>query len=417
MHISEIGQKSGIEARKVGRVLRILASKHIFREVSDNVFANNRLSIQLLSSNPLSSLGLHLSLVSRSQPDCLAYCFAHEISSELFDVTTLSLQTLFRKRTTADLGVPVLLSVARFARQGFWCCTRDADKIQNGGLATERGSGAMKGCQLPFGLEVEAAIGLFHVHAHKDECFFRYATSFIPGAGVVAGEILESLWSTLNSISPTARTATLVHRAEMLDDHAADSNHKKMLGMVSTLCKSHRRAVDMLEHAQSYYKSLTIQGGPIAVDRWKQDIESAERSRPFDITAMDIYAAKLESTPVYRHAASDTRNFHKLFDVTSESLSHGNSKPWSLVPWLGHHSGSYPRLVYSTRTPDEQTLPLTIGLAHQDPPLFASEIKFEVTEWSHQTARWKFRVQNNMQGTRPLRQAGYGRLETNGARG
>ncbi|KAF8801026.1 hypothetical protein BYT27DRAFT_7227064 [Phlegmacium glaucopus] len=162
------------------------------------------------------------------------------------------------------------------------------------------------GCQLPFGLEVEAAIGLFHVHAHKDECFFRYATSFIPGAGVVAGEILESLWSTLNSISPTARTATLVHRAEMLDDHAADSNHKKMLGMVSTLCKSHRRAVDMLEHAQSYYKSLTIQGIPIAVDRWKQDIESAEWSRPFDITAMDIYAAKLESTPVYRHAASDT---------------------------------------------------------------------------------------------------------------
>ncbi|KAF8815454.1 hypothetical protein BYT27DRAFT_7008034, partial [Phlegmacium glaucopus] len=109
-------------------------------------------------------------------------------------------------------------------------------------------------------------------------------------------EILESLWSTLNSISPTARTATLAHWAEMLDDHAADSNHKKMLGMVSTLCKSHRRAVDMLEHAQSYYKSLTIQGGPIAVDRWKQDIESAERSWPFDITAMDIYAAKLEST-------------------------------------------------------------------------------------------------------------------------
>ncbi|KAF8813212.1 hypothetical protein BYT27DRAFT_7207116 [Phlegmacium glaucopus] len=63
---------------------------------------------------------------------------------ELFDVTTLSLQTLFRKRTTADLGVPVLLSVARFARWGFWCCTRDADKIQNGVLATERGSGAMK---------------------------------------------------------------------------------------------------------------------------------------------------------------------------------------------------------------------------------------------------------------------------------
>ncbi|KAF8812647.1 hypothetical protein BYT27DRAFT_7251577 [Phlegmacium glaucopus] len=65
---------------------------------------------------------------------------------------------------------------------------------------------------LQFSLEVEAAIGLFHVHAHKDKYFFRYATSFIPGAGVVAGEILESLWSSLNSISPTARTATLAHQ-------------------------------------------------------------------------------------------------------------------------------------------------------------------------------------------------------------
>ncbi|KAF8815777.1 S-adenosyl-L-methionine-dependent methyltransferase [Phlegmacium glaucopus] len=59
MHISELGKKSGVEERKAGRILRLLASRHIFREVSQNVFANNRLSIQLLSSNPLSNLGLH----------------------------------------------------------------------------------------------------------------------------------------------------------------------------------------------------------------------------------------------------------------------------------------------------------------------------------------------------------------------
>jgi hypothetical protein len=35
---------------------------------------------------------------------------------------------------------------------------------------------------LPIGLNIDRAIGLFHVHAHKDECFFRFATSFIPGA-------------------------------------------------------------------------------------------------------------------------------------------------------------------------------------------------------------------------------------------
>ena len=87
------------------------------------------------------------------------------------------------------------------------------------------------GDKLPPGLVVDRAIGMFHVHGHKEECFFRYAPSFIPGTGIVAGEILESLWSGMNTITPAMRTATLAHRAEMTDDHANDSNHKKMLGM------------------------------------------------------------------------------------------------------------------------------------------------------------------------------------------
>jgi hypothetical protein len=87
------------------------------------------------------------------------------------------------------------------------------------------------GQHLPVDLIIDRAIGLFHVHGHKDQCFYRYASYFIPEVGVVAGEILESLWSTLNTISPATRTATLAHRAEVIDDHASDSNHKKALGI------------------------------------------------------------------------------------------------------------------------------------------------------------------------------------------
>jgi hypothetical protein len=87
------------------------------------------------------------------------------------------------------------------------------------------------GTLLPIGLEVDRAIGLFYVHGHKDECFFRYATSFIPGSGIVAGEILESLWANLNCITPATRTATLAHRAEIIDDHSCDSNFKKVIGI------------------------------------------------------------------------------------------------------------------------------------------------------------------------------------------
>ena len=76
MHVSEIGKKTGLEERKAGRILRLLSTNHVFREgpllhlglhsplmcilVSENVFTNNRLSTQLLSANPLSSIGLHL---------------------------------------------------------------------------------------------------------------------------------------------------------------------------------------------------------------------------------------------------------------------------------------------------------------------------------------------------------------------
>ncbi|KAF8164770.1 S-adenosyl-L-methionine-dependent methyltransferase [Crassisporium funariophilum] len=72
MHISEVAQKTGIDERKVGRILRLLSTKHVFREVSENVFANNRLSIQLLSDNPLSSLGLHFTDECYKSTTCLS---------------------------------------------------------------------------------------------------------------------------------------------------------------------------------------------------------------------------------------------------------------------------------------------------------------------------------------------------------
>jgi hypothetical protein len=110
------------------------------------------------------------------------------------------------------------------------------------------------------GLTIDQAIRLFHVHGHKDECFFHYAPTFIPGSGIVAGEILKSLWSLLNSISPTVRTATLPHRAEMLDD-ATDSNHKKMLSMTATLCSKYREALEISTQLSKHHMELTATFG------------------------------------------------------------------------------------------------------------------------------------------------------------
>ncbi|KAF7782907.1 hypothetical protein Agabi119p4_2283 [Agaricus bisporus var. burnettii] len=60
VHISKLERRTGVDAGKLGRVLRLLAAKHVFQEVSADTFANNRLSSHLVSSNPLSSFGLHM---------------------------------------------------------------------------------------------------------------------------------------------------------------------------------------------------------------------------------------------------------------------------------------------------------------------------------------------------------------------
>ncbi|KAF9034506.1 O-methyltransferase-domain-containing protein [Rhodocollybia butyracea] len=60
VHVSELSKLSGCEEGKLGRILRLLATQHCFREVKRDVFANNRLSALLVSSNSLSDITCHL---------------------------------------------------------------------------------------------------------------------------------------------------------------------------------------------------------------------------------------------------------------------------------------------------------------------------------------------------------------------
>ncbi|KAF5365366.1 hypothetical protein D9757_012126 [Collybiopsis confluens] len=55
---SELADLSGLDKAKLTRILRFLATKHCFKEVAPGVFANNRLSVRLLSSDTSSIIGL-----------------------------------------------------------------------------------------------------------------------------------------------------------------------------------------------------------------------------------------------------------------------------------------------------------------------------------------------------------------------
>ncbi|KAF9254281.1 S-adenosyl-L-methionine-dependent methyltransferase [Marasmius fiardii PR-910] len=55
MHINEIATKANLAPDKLSQVMLLLATRGCFTEVSKDVYANNRISFPLLSSNPLSS--------------------------------------------------------------------------------------------------------------------------------------------------------------------------------------------------------------------------------------------------------------------------------------------------------------------------------------------------------------------------
>lgn len=64
LHVTDIAKRSGMNASRISRVLRLLATNHIFREITPDVFTNNRTS-SLLDTNKAvdellkNSLGKH----------------------------------------------------------------------------------------------------------------------------------------------------------------------------------------------------------------------------------------------------------------------------------------------------------------------------------------------------------------------
>jgi 2-polyprenyl-3-methyl-5-hydroxy-6-metoxy-1,4-benzoquinol methylase len=73
LHISKLSTAVHIEPGKLTSVLRFLGARHCFREVEENVWANNRLSVKLRSSDPV---GSYSGLLTR---ECqLAAWYMHE---------------------------------------------------------------------------------------------------------------------------------------------------------------------------------------------------------------------------------------------------------------------------------------------------------------------------------------------------
>ena len=173
--------------------------------------------------------------------------------------------------------------------------------------------------ELPTGLtHIAKAMRLFHVYGHKDECFAQYAPSFILGAGIVDGEIIETLWEPLNPIAPSARKASPKHHWEIMDDDMNHSNWKKLICIsqlsilrwtyaiswfqtwVACLWVKYPAAVKELVKAEVALQSIESTSQSNLVKEWKTHEEDAQANQDQDVSSMDIYSRKQNCLHVFQ---------------------------------------------------------------------------------------------------------------------
>jgi hypothetical protein len=90
---------------------------------------------------------------------------------------------------------------------------------------------ALNGLSMPKVNEILQGVGIWHVYAHVNRCFGRYAPIYLKHVSLVDGEILETLWSLLNQVSESCQTMSLASREETINFHMNDINRKKNMEM------------------------------------------------------------------------------------------------------------------------------------------------------------------------------------------
>ncbi|KAH6904731.1 hypothetical protein BKA70DRAFT_1373436 [Coprinopsis sp. MPI-PUGE-AT-0042] len=150
-------------------------------------------------------------------------------------------------------------------------------------------------------------IGLFHVHGHQDSCYARFALTFIRGAGIASREILESLWAVVNKVARTTATMTMAHRLEVLDAIFGDSNWKKMLNLVPSICKNWKNSRLEMTKSEEDFELLNETASPNQRLQWEAQLDHAQklRERKEDPSPMDILNAKIVQPPTQTKVQHD----------------------------------------------------------------------------------------------------------------
>ncbi|KAI5980405.1 hypothetical protein F5J12DRAFT_789308 [Pisolithus orientalis] len=184
------------------------------------------------------------------------------------------------------------------------------------------------------GMQICPGIGLWHVHGHRTECFAQYAPNFIVGAGQVDGEIMETLWSSLNIISPSARGMATPHQQEA----------------------TAMRLKQKLKVAEESY--LVVEGRfadlngnvPLAISQsWGEEAAAALENQLSRPQAMDIYEVRLQKGFVLSGIEAPSAKAIKI-DLLA-------------IPQPGHSQGMVTWIVKALKI-EEAQIQLTVACQH-----------------------------------------------------
>ncbi|KAI0946807.1 hypothetical protein AcW1_010162 [Taiwanofungus camphoratus] len=134
--------------------------------------------------------------------------------------------------------------------------------------------------QMPKGLKIVKGISLF-----------------IPGASLVDGEILKTLWSSLNKVSGSTRGMATSHQKEVLNRHMNDSNWKKIINTVSSLQRKYKNIKPILTDIKKSYQAMEASIDPTLLVQWKQQMRKAQQHWLKNEKAMDIFDMELRKAP------------------------------------------------------------------------------------------------------------------------
>jgi hypothetical protein len=174
----------------------------------------------------------------------------------------------------------------------------------------------INGLSMPNVKELLRGVGIWHIYAHVNRCFGRYAPIYLKHVGLVDGEILETLWSLLNQVTESCQTMSLANREETINFHMNDINRKKnlemstrhyhnlytnadippiMMSSVETLIWKWVKAQKLVRQRQLILQGLNESCTNKDKKQWTNEIEEILEQRITDPSIMDDFLSSVEN--------------------------------------------------------------------------------------------------------------------------